>query len=369
MFLNLLSQASRFFFAHDELILALPILGLVTGLAYWYFDDKIHNTSRIVHRSTDPGAAVPGINGVFIFFFTILSHLFGASVGRESTAVQFAAAIGDGFLGLFAKFFVTAKINRERIIRSAFAAGFGAVFGVPWAGAIFALEITPDRRWPFRFAPWCLTASFGANAIAGYFGAVHFNYPVFAKLSFSPILLLKWIVLGAIFGITSKTFLILLHSAEKHFFKHYFKKWLAPFIGGVLVMVITLFLRDSRFNGLGLQLIEESMTRKLPVTDFLWKSLLTIISSSSGFKGGEVTPLMAIGSSLGAAAAGWLMMPVSYVASLGLVGVFAASACIPWTGAIMAWELFGSDAFLPAFIICWVGRRFVGLRGLMTNNE
>ncbi|MBC7371349.1 MAG: chloride channel protein [Bdellovibrionaceae bacterium] len=369
LFLNLLSLASQTFFAHDELILALPVLGLITGIAYSYFDEKIHSTQRIVHQAHEPTHPVPSINGVLIFCFTILSHLFGASVGRESTAVQFAVAIGDSFQSLLQKLFPNAQFDRQRIVRSALAAGFGAIFGVPWAGAIFALEVTPHRRWPFQFLPWCLVSSFGANAVAKFLGASHVQYPAFGNLRFTPMLLLKWVCLGALFGITAKVFLILFHSLEKYFFRAFFKKWLSPFVGACLVAAATLLMHDTRYNGLGLQLIRNAMEGPVPALDFIWKSLFTVVSSASGLKGGEVTPLMAIGASLGAAAAGWMTLPAVYAASLGLVAVFAASAHIPWTGAIMAWELFGFEAFLPAFIICWIARRFVGLRSLMGINE
>jgi len=140
--------------------------------------------------------------------------------------------------------------------------------------------------------------------------------------------------------------------------------WLRPAIGGSLIVLLTTFLGSHRYNGLGLELIQDSLTSGIQSIDFIWKSTFTIISSASGLKGGEVTPLMAIGASLGATLSSWLALPSAYAASLGLVSVFASCAHIQWTGAIMAWELFGFEAFLPAFVVCWVARRVVGPRGL-----
>ena len=78
---------------------------------------------------------------------------------------------------------------------------------------------------------------------------------------------------------------------------------------------------------------------------------------------------MAVGSSLGFVLAGFLRLPTLYAACVGLVTVFAAAAHIPWTGAVMAWELFGFEAFLPTFVICWIARRTLGLYSLYITKD
>jgi H+/Cl- antiporter ClcA len=78
---------------------------------------------------------------------------------------------------------------------------------------------------------------------------------------------------------------------------------------------------------------------------------------------------MAIGSSLGFVLAGFLHLPTLYAACLGLITVFAACAHIPWTGAVMAWELFGFEAFLPTFVTCWIARRVLGLYSLYITKD
>lgn len=369
LFLSSLGKAAQLFFTHDFLVLWLPILGLLTGLTYWYFGKKIPSAQKVLHQAHESKAAIPFLTAFFIFLFTILSHLFGASTGRESTAVQFGAALADFWRKIFEKFFRILPFSRQAFVRTGLAAGFGAVFGVPWAGALFALEVTPQRRWPLRYLPLCWMASFGAHWTALWWGTRHRQYPPLEVLVWNLNLALKWLCLGIAFGLAAKLFIICIQNIERHFFRRFFPPWLRPAIGGVLIAALTLWFHDTRYNGLGLQLIEASFSSTIHTFDFAWKGLFTVLSSASGLKGGEVTPLMAIGSTLGAFLAGWLAVPVTYAASLGLVSVFASSAHIPWTGAVMAWEFFGFEAFLPTFVVCWFARRAVGLNGLFNVSE
>lgn len=365
LFLFLLERAFQSFLSHDHLILLLPFFGLLTGVCYWVFGKKIPNTKRILHElQEDQKSLRPLLTTGMIFTFTILSQFFGASTGRESTAVQFGASLGDFWRHLFEKKFKTFHYSRQAFIRSGLAAGFGAVFGVPWAGSIFALEVTPNIRWPFRYLPLCWLSSFGAHWTALWWGAQHKIYPSFPVLPFSWLLVAQWTCLGVAFGLLARGFVLLLQFFEKSFFGRLPWPWLRPALGGLLIAALTLFFKDTRYNGLGLQLIDSAFSGTAQKADFAWKSLWTALSSGSGLKGGEVTPLMAIGACFGALIAGWLALPTLYSASLGLIAVFVAASHIPWTGALMAWELFGFEAFLPAFIVCWLARRMMGLQSL-----
>lgn len=363
LFLWSLTQASAIFHSQSFLIYLLPLFGLLTGWVYQRFHAKIHNTTKILHQTHDEEALIPFLTGFLIVIFTVLSHLFGASVGRESTAVQFGASLGDFWRDLFSQKLSRWSQARQVFVRAGMAAGFGSVFGIPWAGAVFALEVTPSRRWPLRHLPVCLLASFGAHYVALAWGAHHKIYPAFPTLSWNWLLICKWVGLGIAFGLMARLFLFALHMVEK-VSARVPKIWLRPALGGLFVMVICLCLQTQRYNGLGLPLIDDAMTTGVQTWDFAWKSLLTAISSGSGLKGGEVTPLMAIGSSFGFVLAGFLNLPSLYAACLGLISVFAACAHIPWTGAVMAWELFGAEAFLPTFVACWIARRVLGLHSL-----
>lgn len=369
LFLFLLEQASHFFVGHDYLIFILPLLGLVTGVTYWLFGKKLPSTKGILHSVDHKQPLIPFLTAFFIFGFTILSQLFGASTGRESTAVQFGAALGEFWRELFARRGAVARFSRQAFVRCGLAAGFGAVFGVPWAGTLFALEVTPTKRWRLRYLPLCWISSFGAHWTALWWGAHHKVYPAFEALHWDLLLIAKWTCLGVLFGVCAKVFVLLMQYFEKHIFGRVPLSWMRPALGGLIVAVITLLMKDVRYNGLGVNLIDAAMGAGVQTFDFAWKGLFTILSSASGLKGGEVTPLMAIGATLGVTASTWLSLPSVYAGSLGLIGVFASASHIPWTGAVMAWELFGFEAFLPTFVVCWIARRVLGLHGLFAVND
>jgi hypothetical protein len=62
---------------------------------------------------------------------------------------------------------------------------------------------------------------------------------------------------------------------------------------------------------------------------------ITAVTLRSGFKGGEVTPLFFIGAALGCTLGRLLGLPTDFMAALGFVGVFAASANTPLACTIM----------------------------------
>jgi len=369
LFLWCLEQASDFFVVHDYLIFILPLLGLVTGLVYWFFGKRLPSTKKILHGVEEKHALIPFLTAFFIFTFTILSQLFGASTGRESSAVQFGAALGEFWKDVFEKTFRKQHLSRQAYVRAGLAAGFGAVFGVPWAGTLFALEVTPTRRWSLRFLPLCWLASFGAHWTALWWGARHKTYPVFPVLHWDFVLIAKWTCLGVIFGLCARLFVLLMQLFEKGLYGRLPWPWLRPLAGGLLIMILTLLMKDIRYNGLGVNLIDAAMTSGVQTFDFAWKSLFTALSSASGLRGGEVTPLMAIGATLGVSIASFLSLPALYAASIGLISVFASASHIPWTGAVMAWELFGFEAFLPTFVVCWIARRVLGIHGLFAAKD
>jgi H+/Cl- antiporter ClcA len=373
LFLFLITQSQSFFLLHPQSVWFLPLVGLLTGWIYTRWGSKWPSTPHILQQAHTESSSLHWMMALMIFIFTVLSQLCGASTGRESTAVQFGASLSEGIRDLVLSWTKKLALSRETLVRCGLAAGFAAVFGVPFAGTLFAVEATPGRRWPWKQLPLVCIAAFGAHSVSMAWGATHKNYPTLAALPWNWVLFLQWACLGLAFGLMAKFFLLSLYAVEKSFhglsnflsLSTFGGGWLRPALGGLMIAGLTQFVfHNTLYNGLGLPLIQLSLDGKMQTLDFLWKTFSTVLSTGSGLKGGEVTPLMAIGASLGGTLAGVLSLPAAYTASLGLVSVFASSAHIPWTGAVMAWEFFGFEAFLPTFVICWIARHFVGRHGL-----
>lgn len=80
------------------------------------------------------------------------------------------------------------------------------------------------------------------------------------------------------------------------------------------------------------------------------KFILTIITLSIGFQGGEVTPLFSIGASLGVILASLFGLPIEFVASLGYISIFGSATNTFFAPIFIGGEVFGYT-YIPYFFI------------------
>ena len=96
--------------------------------------------------------------------------------------------------------------------------------------------------------------------------------------------------------------------------------------------------------------------------DFILKLILTALCTAIGFSGGEVTPLFAIGASLGVVLAGYIGLPIIFTAALGYCLVFSSATKTFVTPIFLALEVFGSTTailtILPAVLIYFLNRKY-----------
>ena len=187
----------------------------------------------------------------------------------------------------------------------------------------------------------------------------------------SPGLTLDWKLTGKVavaavcFGLTSVLFAQLTHGIGWTFRRTIMIPWLRPAVGGILVILLTLALRDRDYLGLGVNANPSTPDAVTIQSCFLiggaamfswwWKLLFTAVTVGSGFKGGEVTPLFFIGAALGNALGHLLGAPVDLLAALGFVAVFAGATNTPLACTIMAIELFahGNSSLLSSGFVVY----------------
>ncbi len=347
--------------AHRWLIWLLPIAGFAVGWIYLRFGQQVEaGNNLLIDEIHDPKKVVPLRMAPLVLGGTVISHLFGASVGREGTAVQMGGALADQFTHLFK----LRPEDRRILLMAGISAGFSSVFGTPLAGAIFALEVLAVGRLRYDAILPCLVAAIVADQVGLLWGVHHTHYAIGAVPALTPWALAAVVIAGICFGLTGKVFAELTHALSAWMKKAIAYAPLRPMAGGVVVAAIVWFLDADRYIGLGIPVIVEAFEQPVAPYDFAAKMAMTVASLGSGFKGGEVTPLFYIGATLGNALAPLLDMPFALLAGLGFVAVFAGAANTPIASTLMAMELFGAEVGVFAAIACVVSYLFSGHSGI-----
>jgi H+/Cl- antiporter ClcA len=373
-FLWSLDAATKARFDHPWLLFLLPIGGGAIGLLYHALGKSVEGGNNlIVEQIHQPGGGVPLRMAPLIFLGTVVTHLLGGSAGREGTAVQ----LGGSLASAVAKQFRLDAPSIRIVLMAGIAAGFGAVFGTPLAGAIFALEVLAVGRVEYRALMPCLVAGLVGDWTCHAWGIHHTAYHIdyaanpTAGLLTEPLLLGKAAVAGVVFGLAGLVF------AEAN---HALGGWLKrvvpygparPLIGGLAIIALVYLLGTRAYLGLGVwspvpgdPTIAGFFTGPVDQWSWLLKILFTVITLSAGYKGGEVTPLFFIGAALGNALSGVLQAPVDLFAGLGFVAVFAGAANTPLACTVMGIELFGAGNAVPIAVACFTAYICSGHNGI-----
>ena len=325
-----------------------------------------------------PGGGIPKRLTPLVLAATVVTHLFGGSAGREGTAVQ----IGGSIAQFFSKQFNLNATDTRIMLTAGIAAGFGAVFGTPLAGAIFALEVLAVGRIQYDALLACLVAAIIGDLTVSAWGIHHTAYHIdiipatqnalSSYFHLDILLLLKVIAAAVVFGITSRLFAQAVHAVKNTMNKFISAQWLVPVIGGVLIIALTLIIGKPDYLSLGVD-AEYPAAVTIPSAfhlngadtwSWLWKTIYTAITLGSGFKGGEVTPLFYIGATLGNTLSQLMDAPVSLFAALGFIAVFAGATNTPLACTIMGVELFGGEYVLLFSIACFTAYFFSGKTGI-----
>ncbi len=366
LFLWSLDRATQARLDHPWLLYGLPVAGVVIGFVYhWVGRSAEGGNNLIVDQIHEPGGGVPLRMAPLILVSTVVTHLFGGSAGREGTAVQLGGSIAGGIARLCRLDAAELRI----LLMGGIAAGFGAVFGTPVAGAVFALEVLTIGRIQYEALIPCLIAAVTGDWVCHAWGVGHVHYPVAflagaeaAGFTLDGVLLAKVAIAGIAFGLSARLF-----SEASHLVQSIYKTVcpyapLRPAIGGLLVIGLVHALGTREYLGIGVigatpedaSILNFFISPVVHDWSWLWKMLFTVVTLGAGFKGGEVTPLFFIGAGLGNALSGLLGAPPDLFAALGFVAVFAGAANTPLACVIMGIELFGAAPTVYLATACFL---------------
>ena len=298
-----------------------------------------------------------------VFIGTILTHLFGGSVGREGTGVQIGGTIGNSL----AKALKSSEEEKKILLISGVAAGFSSVFGTPLTGTIFALEIANIGRLSYNSMLPAIVSALVGNSVVKYLGVKHSHYKIAAPEAVNIINVLKVIVIAICFGLISRLFVYMTHCFKEKLIKYCKNQYLKIFVGGTFMVIATFLLRNNLYNNLSLGLLNDAFYGKVPSLAFIIKLILTTLCLGAGYQGGEVTPLFVIGATLGATLSHIVGLPFAFCAALGLVGVFSGATNAPIACFMMYLELFRTNNIIFAMLVCIISVFISGHKGIYTS--
>ncbi len=280
-------------------------------------------------------------------FATVLTIFSGGSVGKEGPGAQ----IGAGAASWLSDLLNFNARDRKKLVICGISAGFASVFGTPIAGAIFGVEVLIIGIIMYDILLPSFIAGFAAFTTAQFLGIDYTYYDLhfYQNLSLDFPLILKVAGAGIFFGFVSAFIIISVTWSHKAIKKLPFHPYVKAFVGGVVIVILTLFLGEH-YIGLGLDTIkntlssDSTLSEELPWYAFLLKTLFTSLTLGSGGSGGIITPLFYIGATSGHTF-GTLFSPdhISLFAALGFVSILSAATNAPIAATIMAVELFGIE--------------------------
>lgn len=339
--------------AYPYLIFGLPIFGFVSGIFIKRFPHYINQgVPYILQEIDNPDKKVSTLIAPFIFISSLGTHLFGGSAGREGVGILMGASAAH----LLTKANPTFQNMRVHLIYAGVAGGFASMFGTPLAGLIFSFELHQFKEIKrVDLLATALLAALIADRVTRYLGPSHPRYGAFFEWDLS--LIPTVVLIGLICGIGALIFFYGMKFFTKLISKSFHSLEWKLFAGGLIVSFFVHFTHSYDFVGIGTHMIETSFHSPMHVTDFFLKCLLTIITLSVGFKGGEVTPLFFMGSTLSNSFMSLLnFRNYAFNSALGMVAIFGAVTNTPFASTIMACELFGWEIGIPALGVCLISR-------------
>lgn len=296
---------------------------------------------------------------------TWLTHLCGGSAGREGVAVQIGAAVSH---------WTGKKLHIESaphiLITAGMAAGFAGLFRTPIAAVAFALEVLTVGELRREALLPTLAASFTAAGTSRLLGLEKFEAAIDLFPALDLLLTAKLTAAALVFGLTGLLFSVLLKCSRAKVSSLFPDPYLRIAAVGALLSLLLLALHAGRYCGLGTNLISSSFSGD-PIYAYDWiaKLVLTVLTLSAGYQGGEVTPLFSIGASLGAVLAPLFGLPVSLMAALGYCAVFG-SATNTWLAPVfIGAEVFGYGGLPYFFLVCTIACCVNGGRSIYSGQK
>ena len=281
--------AQRLFKTYSFMLYLMPVAGVLIVLLHQMFHEIGNRGTNLILESISSNEKIHMTTLPCIFVSTILSQAVGASAGKEGAALQIGGCIGN-YLG---DLFHMDERDKKVMIMSGMSGCFGAIFGTPLAAAMFGIEVISIGVAYYAALVPCVFASFIGAQISGALGLHGEAFQIIHVPEFS----------------------------------------LVPALYTV-----------------GLNLVEQAVEGDAGYLAFFFKMVFTAVALGGGFKGGEIVPTLAVGSTFGCTFGLLTGFETSLCAAAGMLATFVGVTNCPIATMFLGFELFGFEA-MPYFAV------------------
>lgn len=361
----LLEEVTAFRMSHPWILFLLPLGGLVIAGLYHLLRMQNDRGTNLILIAVRVNEKVSLRLTPLIFISTIITHLLGGSAGREGAALQIGGSIGS-FIGRKIKL----DEKDERIITMCgMSAGFAALFGTPVAAVVFSMEVITVGIMHYSAIVPSIIAAITATGISMTCGVTPTAFTLESVPALSPSGVGSVILLGMFCAGVSVLFCLAMETAGKYYKQIFKNGYIRIFVGGCIVVAITLLLGTRDYNGAGMDVIARAVAGEAEYPAFLWKILLTALTLGAGYKGGEIVPSFFVGATFGCVIGPWIGLPASFAAGTGMAALFCGVTNCPIASVILCVELFGAEGIAYYTLACAVSYMLSGYYGLYSEQK
>ncbi|MDE6312411.1 MAG: chloride channel protein [Lachnospiraceae bacterium] len=350
---------------HPQLLFLLPVAGVFIVFLYRACGIKEDKGTNAVINSASSEEEMPPQMGFLIFVATFFTHLCGGSAGREGAALQ----IGGSIAAVFNKIIHFTEEDKRILILCGMSGLFSALFNTPITAAVFSLEAIKVGNIYYGALIPCLMSSAVAFTFSHYFQIKPVTYNISQLPAITPEILVKVILFAILCAAVAIVFCECMRLSSILYKKYFKNPYLRVLAGSFLIIVLTLLLKSTDYNGAGMHVIARAIQGETVPAAFLLKILFTAITLGAGFKGGEIVPVFFIGSTFGCFAGTLLGLDPGFAAALGLASIFCACVNAPLASVFLSVELFGSTDILLFAIACAVSYTLSGNYSLYSSQR
>lgn len=352
---------------HYKMLLPfLPIAGLL--ITYMYnkcSKESLKGMSLVLETTQEKREGIPKALIPLVMIGAWITHLFGGSAGREGVAVQIGATLSHN---------ISKKLNLPNngkvMAIVGMSAGFGGLFQTPLAALFFAIEVITVGVLEYEALLPAFVGAYVASTTSHLLGLEKFFVNINDTISIDEKAVVKIIILGIAFGLAGKAFSFSL-SKLKAFMGNKFKNpYVRIGVVSIPLAVLLFIILGGRYCGLGTNIINNCFNDGAVYSyDFILKIVFTVITLSIGFQGGEVTPLFAIGASLGYVLGGVMGLNPVVTASLGYAAVFGSATNTLIAPMLIGLEVFGSQNMTMFVVVCIIAYVLNGNKSIYSAQE